>query len=119
MHTPPVQVLWQCDLRDDSLQWSQGVYDLFGLPRRMDVSRDEILDMYLPHSREELSRLRRRAILEGSSFTFEAEIRRAHGELRWIRVTADVVCEDGAPRYLYGSKIDVTEEMRARQRGVA
>lgn len=110
----PIQAAWQCDLRDDSLTWSDGVYDLFGLPRGSVLDRDTIVAMYLPESRLELARLRNAAIAGCGSFTFEAQIRRADGEIRWMRVTADVMREDGVARYLYGTKIDVTEEMAAR-----
>lgn len=112
----PLQASWQCDLRDDSLTWSEGVYDLFGLPRGSAVERADIVAMYSPESGAELTRLRSAAIRELGSFTFEAQIRRADGEIRWMRVTADVVCEGGVARYLYGSKVDVTDEMTARQR---
>lgn len=107
----PIQARWQCDLRDDSLHWSDGVYDLFGLPRRIPVTRDAIVAMYLPECRDRLARLRATAIAECGSFTFEARIRRADGAIRWMRVTADVVTENGIARYLYGTKIDVTDEM--------
>ena len=107
----PIQAAWQCDLRDDSLTWSDGVYDLFGLPRAGALDRDAIVAMYLPESQAELARLRNAAIAACGSFTFEARIRRADGELRWMRVTADVVAENGVARYLYGTKIDVTDEM--------
>lgn len=107
----PIQAAWQCDLRDDSLTWSDGVYDLFGLPRGGALERDAIVAMYLPESQAELARLRSAAIATCGSFTFEARIRRADGELRWMRVTADVVAENGVARHLYGTKIDVTDEM--------
>ena len=107
----PIQAHWQCDLRDDSLTWSDGVYDLFGLERGASVQREDIVAMYSAESREELRRLREAAIAECGSFTFEAKIRRPDGKLRWMRVTADVAVEDGVARYLYGTKIDVTEEV--------
>lgn len=107
----PIQAAWQCDLRDDSLTWSDGVYDLFGLPRGDTLERDAIVAMYLPESQVELARLRSAAIAACGSFTFEAQIRRADGAIRWMRITADVVTEHGVARYLYGTKIDVTDEM--------
>ncbi|MEG3179876.1 PAS domain-containing protein [Sphingomonas sp. LT1P40] len=110
----PLHASWQCDLTDNSLTWSEGVYDLFGLPRDAPPDRALTVGMYLPESRAELERLRSAAIAELGSFTFEAQIQRADGEIRWMRITADVVCENGVARYLYGTKIDVTEEMAAR-----
>ena len=108
---PPIQARWQCDLSDDSLSWTDGVYDLFGLERGIPVTREAILALYSAESREELRRLRAAAIAECGSFTFEAKIRRPDGALRWMRVTADVEVENGVARYLYGTKIDVTEEV--------
>lgn len=115
-HVMPIQAAWQCDLRDDSLTWSDGVYDLFGLPRGSVLDRNAIVAMYLSESQEELERLRNEAIAACGSFTFEARIRRADGELRWMRITADVVTEDGVARHLYGTKIDVTDEMSTEGR---
>lgn len=111
----PIQARWECDLSDDSLSWTDGVYDLFGLERGTPVTREAILAMYSAESREELRRLRATAIAECGSFTFEAKIRRPDGQLRWMRVTADVEVENGAARYLYGTKIDVTEEVLGAQ----
>jgi PAS domain S-box-containing protein len=112
----PIQARWQCDLSDDSLSWSDGVYDLFGLERGAPVTREAVVAMYSAESREELRRLREVAIAERGSFTFEAKIRRPDGQLRWMRVTADVAVEDGVARYLYGTKIDVTDEIIASSR---
>ncbi len=111
----PIQARWECDLADDSLTWSDGVYDLFGIERGAPVTRDAIVAMYSAESREELRRLRAAAIAECGSFTFEAKIRRPDGQLRWMRVTADVAVENGVARYLYGTKIDVTEEVLGAQ----
>ncbi|MFL9842015.1 PAS domain-containing protein [Sphingomonas sp. ST-64] len=113
-HLTPLQARWECDLSDNALRWSDGVYDLFGLERGSPITRDEILKMYLPESHAELARLRAEAIATCGSFTFEARIRRTDGEIRWMRVTADVVVENGVARTLYGTKLDVTEEMARR-----
>lgn len=107
----PIHARWECDLSNDSLSWSDGVYDLFGIERGTPVTREAILAMYSAESREELRRLRATAIAECGSFTFEAKIRRSDGQLRWMRVTADVEVQNGVARYLYGTKIDVTEEV--------
>lgn len=115
----PIHARWECDLSDDSLNWSDGVYDLFGIERGVPVTRESIVSMYSAESREELRRLRDAAIAECGSFTFEAKIRRPDGQLRWIRVTADVEAENGVARYLYGTKIDVTDEIIAMSRAYA
>src|SRR3546814_17561387 len=49
--------LWECDLADHSLTWSNEVYDIFGLPRGACVSREETLALYCDESRVVLETL--------------------------------------------------------------
>lgn len=107
----PLPASWECDLTNDALRWSPGVFDLFGIPRGTAVDRHDVLGMYVGESRALLDRLRADAIANCGSFTFDAQIRRPDGALRWIRITADVLCEKGRPVLLYGTKQDVTAEI--------
>lgn len=102
---------WHCDLSDDSLTWTSGVFDLFGIPQGTKIDRREIVDMYCEESRELLERLRAEAIASCGSFTFEARIHRLDGAMRWMRVTADVEARSGRAVRLYGMKQDITDEM--------
>lgn len=114
---PALAAAWECDLADDSLRWAPGVFDLFGLERGAALRREEVVLLYAPESRAMLDHLRGHAIATCGSFTFEAEIRRPCGDLRWIRIAADVVARDGRATHLYGTKQDVTAEMLARRGG--
>ena len=80
--------VWECDLGDDSLIWSGGVYDIFGLPRGATVSRDEAVALYAEDSRARMERLRSYAIRHRRGFTIDAEIRPASGPARWMRLIA-------------------------------
>ena len=102
---------WRCDLADDSLTWTAGVFDLFGIPQGTKIDRREIVEMYAEESRDLLERLRAEAIATCGSFTFEARIHRLDGEMRWMRVTADVAAKGGRATHLYGLKQDITGEM--------
>ena len=108
---PTLPAAWQCDLEGDRLTWSRGVFDLFGLPHNRPPLRAETAAMYLPKSRALLEELRAEAIARAGSFTFEAQIRRQDGALRWIRVCADTVSRGGRTVQLYGTKQDITAEM--------
>lgn len=108
----PMPAAWECNLSDDSLRWTPGVFEIFGLPADKPVLRADVVAMYSPESRAELKRLRDAAIESCGSFTFDAEIRRADGETRWMRVTADVEVREGRAVYLYGLKQDITHLKR-------
>ncbi len=105
---------WQCDLATEELRWSRGVYDLFGIAPGSPVDRRSALELYTPESRSMLDRLRGLALETCGSFTFEAQIQRLDGSLRWMRLNADVQKKDGRAAVLYGTKQDITAEMTAR-----
>ncbi len=104
---------WCCDLSDDSLSWTTGIFDLFGLPRGTRIDRREIVSMYAEESRIAMERLRVEAIARRRPFSLDAKIVRADGAERWMRLTADVACDGDRPVQLFGLKQDITEE-RAR-----
>ncbi len=106
----PLPAAWECELATNALRWSPGVYDLFGIPRDEPLTRDDVVAMYTPESRALLAQVRDRALAEGASFTIDVAIRRRDGQLRKMRLTADVQFANGTPVLLYGTKQDVTDE---------
>lgn len=98
--------LWECDLADDSLIWSGGIYDLFGLQRGGPITRIKALAHYSADSLVKLERLRSHAIRNRRGFTLDVEIYAASvGKSRRIRIIAAPVYEDGVPVRLHGLKI--------------
>jgi diguanylate cyclase (GGDEF)-like protein len=103
--------VWQCDLAAaDSLRWTDGVYDIFELPRGSAIDREKTLAFYTPESRRKMEGLREGIIREGGTFTIDAQIVTAKGNERWMRLTADVEYENGVAVRLFGMKQDITAE---------
>lgn len=98
--------LWQCDLSDNSLSWTAGVYDLFGLERDSPVSRDRAASLYAPDSREAMERLRAYAIRHRRGFTLDVDIDQADGVGRCAMrlIAAPVLDTTGAVVGLQGVK---------------
>lgn len=97
---------WDCDLANDSLTWSGGVYDIFGLPRGAKVSRDEAVALYCEESRAAMERLRSYAIKHKRGFTLDVEIRpAAGGGQRWVRLIGVPVSEGDRAMRLHGLKL--------------
>ncbi|MFD1786918.1 PAS domain-containing protein [Sphingomonas floccifaciens] len=109
---PMLPASWACRLSDNELRWDAGVFELFGLSPGALLDRRAIVEMYTEESRETLERLRSAALRMRGSFTFEAQIRRADGALRWMRVVADTAVINGKITHLYGTKRDITDEMQ-------
>jgi PAS domain-containing protein len=99
--------LWECDLSDNSLIWSGGVYDIFGLPRNVKISRDEIVALYCEESRAAMERLRAHAIKHRRGFTLDVEINSVTDGRRWMRLIGVPVCEEGRAVRLHGLKLIV------------
>lgn len=102
--------VWECTLPDQSLTWTDVVYDIFDLPRGSTLSREETLKCYPEEAARELDRRRSKAIADRTGFSLETEIVTAAGRRRWMRITATVECVDGEPVRIFGMKQDITEE---------
>jgi PAS domain-containing protein len=96
---------WECDLSNDSLVWSGGVYDIFGLPRSTSIRRDEAVAFYCEESRAKMESLRTYSIKHRRGFTLDVEIRTQFGEHRWMRLIAAPVCLEGRVAALHGLKL--------------
>jgi hypothetical protein len=96
---------WECDLADNSLTWSGGVYDIFGLPRGSPVTREETVALYSADSRATLERLRSYAIRHRRGFTLDAQIMPVTGGIRWMRIIGAPVQENDRAVRLHGLKL--------------
>jgi diguanylate cyclase (GGDEF)-like protein len=102
--------IWECTLPDETLTWTDTVYELFELEPRSPLVREATVALYLPESRKKLTEVRSAAIRDGDGFTLDAQIITGKGNLRWIRITAIVERVDGQPVRIFGMKQDITAE---------
>lgn len=105
---------WSCDLDNDRLIWTDGVFDLFGLPADIRIERADALPIYSAQSRESLDLMRAYAIRHRRGFTLDARLDRSDGTVRWMRLTTNILCEGGRARRLFGTKEDITAERAQR-----
>ncbi len=97
---------WECDLSDNSLVWTSGVYDIFGFPLGAAVSRPEAVALYSEQSRGSMEKLRSFAVARQRAFVLDAQIRPARGGRdRWMRLIGAPLVEDGQTVRLHGLKL--------------
>ena len=101
---------WECDLATERLTWTDGVYDLFDLPRGKAPKRSDIVGCYVEDSRRDMELVRAEVIRTGERYTLDTRIRTTRGNIRWMRLSVDVAYEDSRPARLFGAKQDVTRE---------
>ncbi|MQB41030.1 diguanylate cyclase [Rhizobium sp. ICMP 5592] len=102
--------VWECSLPDQTLSWTDTVYEFFDLVPQAPLSRDEIVKLYTPETRKLLNEARDKAIRTGEGFTLDAQIVTAKGNSRWIRITACVEFANGIAARIFGVKQDITAE---------
>jgi hypothetical protein len=96
---------WRCDVaHNDDLTWSDQVYDLFGLAAGSPILRDWAVARYSEASKEALRRVRKFGLTRDFGFILDAEIDPEGAPVRWIRVLAVPVIENGRLVALHGVK---------------
>jgi diguanylate cyclase (GGDEF)-like protein len=78
---------WRVDFADDRLEWSDGVYHIYGLPMSVRPTMTTAMDFYPPHARAEIDAGLARAIETGEPLDIEVDFTTAQGEQRRVRVT--------------------------------
>ncbi len=106
--------VWEFDFRTRQLTWTDGVYDIFGVPRGTRITGEIAWTLYDHASRRDLERLREQAIATCGGFTLDARIRDLRGVLKWVRVSGEVEADDGQPVRIFGLKQDITAERSLR-----
>ena len=97
--------LWEYHFVSGRLTWSGGVYDIFGVERGSEISREQVLTHYSEESRAKLEQLRVYALPHKRGFTLDAEIQTAGTrERRQIRIIAAPVCAGNSVVKLHGLK---------------
>lgn len=99
---------WECELAENQLTWTTGVYEIFGLPRASAVTRADAVSLYCEGSRVIMERLRSTAIKQDCGFMVDVEIRPANRvRPQWMRIVGVPVFEGGAMVRLNGLKLTV------------
>lgn len=102
---------WQLDLGSDQMQWSEALFDIFGLDHNEAAPGFAVLGALLDaDSLFRLDALVAAAIVDGKPYEIELAIQHRTGEPRWIAVRGEVVkSEWGQIIGLRGTALDITE----------
>ena len=103
---------WRLSLPDERLEWSEGVYRIYGLPPGSPPALQDALDPYPPEARRRVAAVLASAVMQCTSFDFEEDFRPAAGELRRVRCIGECEQADGANVALVGVFQDVTDRHR-------
>jgi diguanylate cyclase (GGDEF)-like protein len=106
---------WTITLADDTLEWSDQVYAIHGLPLGNPPPLTSALDFYPPRSRAQLAAALAHTVETGTPLDLETDFVTAQGDSRRVRVLGELELRGGVPHALVGVFQDVTERHRIEQ----
>lgn len=111
---------WEWDIDGDRIQWSDGLYEIYGLtPDTFDArwaAREQREQRVHPEDRERVEASVARALETGHDYEIEYRIVRPDGRVRRLHARAHVMVDvAGTPRRLAGTVQDVTEVRAAEE----
>jgi two-component system sensor histidine kinase UhpB len=110
--------IWDWDIPDDRVTWSERVYELHGLtPETFGGRVEDFTAVIHPEDRARVREAVRRALGERADYAVEFRvIHPTTRETRWVWTNGRVLFgEDGAPYRMLGATLDVTDRRRAEE----
>ncbi|KEO90375.1 hypothetical protein EH31_09810 [Erythrobacter longus] len=106
---------WEIDLTTMDLTWSNGVYEMHGVPLGRKISVDDAINAYAAKDRDRVSAMVDAAIEKGEPFEFEADIEDQDGNIRRVQSRGEAIEGDADhPARLVGVIHDITENHYAK-----
>lgn len=106
---------WEIDLSTMDLTWSDGVYQMHGLPIGQEIAVENAINAYAEWDRDRVSAHVDAAIEAGEPFEFEADLVEADGNTRRVQSRGECLKGDAKnPDRLVGVIHDITENHRAK-----
>jgi signal transduction histidine kinase len=109
---------WDLHLPEEKLVWSEGVFDLLGVPswQQPPPSLDQWMGYLHEEDRLKLQKLMPELAARGGGFSTEYRVVRADGEVRWILALGDVEKSSfGEAVRMIGVNVDITERKKAEE----
>ena len=104
---------WEIDLTSMDLTWSDGVYEMHGIPLGQPITVEDAIGAYSEEDREKVASYVDKAIATGDPFQFEADLKDRSGAVRRVQSRGECIKGDKKnPDRLVGVIHDITEAHR-------
>lgn len=109
--------LWEWDLDAHRISWSDRNKALFGLPVDAELTIEEYMGMVHRDDLPKVQAVYQRAVSAGGGdFSVEHRIVPRGGETRWLLTHGHVVTEEGKPKLVVGTSVDITKRKESEER---
>lgn len=107
---------WSWEVREDAIDWSDGLYRLYGLkPQSVPVTFTAFVEMLPPEIRDRIVDTIEHCAATGDGYTFTTRTSDRDGGSRWRHSRANTVTVEGRVTRMFGTSQDVTERMRTEE----
>jgi PAS domain S-box-containing protein len=109
--------IWDWDIRNDRVSWSDRVYELHGVPKGQFGGRvGDFSALVHPEDRDRVEATIRRALEGGEDYQLDFRIVRPDGAVRWLTTGGRVLFDGGRqPTRMLGVTTDITERRRVEE----
>ena len=108
--------IWDLDLINHEVTWSENAGQLFGVSDRTKVTYDFFLSLLDPLDRERVRRAIAQATESGARLDITFPIATQSAARHWIRLRAGLVrTEDGRPHHISGLALDIDEQKQVEE----
>lgn len=106
--------LWDWDVRQDRMRWTDPVYEMHGVPRdQFKGTVSGVLELIHPDDRSMVERTLQRALRDKLAFDVEYRVQRPDGRTVWLLTRGSVLTEDGRTVRILGGTLDNTSRRQA------
>ncbi|MFC7187601.1 PAS domain-containing protein [Halorubrum yunnanense] len=105
---------WEVDLRTDTVDWTEQVYDIHGVPVGQTPSVAEAIDAYHPKDKSAMREAWERLVADGEPYDLELRIITQSNDVRWVRTVGIPEHDDDGDEVVAARGIfqDITENKR-------
>ena len=106
---------WEFNVQSESLQWSDEVYRIHGLPLDVELTLEDAFEFYHPDDRGTIREAFDRLRAEGEPYELELRIVTADGDIRWVSALGEPAYQGDKIVAVRGTVQDITERKEREQ----
>ena len=107
---------WEFDLATGKINWTDALYDIYGVPRGKPVDFEFFQQFYAPEDLPQMMAAGKLARDEGRSSDLQLPMTTARGEKLWVRIIYNAERRCGVITRLHGTIQDVTDRVLAEEK---
>lgn len=101
---------WEVDPLENSLFWTKNTYKIYGISSDTPLTLELAKSFYTEESYTQMERDFSTCLASGNPYSNTYRFKSFQGELKWVKVVANPIIENGTVIKVFGSFQDVTED---------